>query len=162
MHTFVANRVLSRLRTCSGLFCPDFLRHLGFNSDFLQISEQKTGGWGLWYQRYYLFKKSVFHVKQTGSQGAASVLDCLIWNILPRGSFYSWRRKISTPVISGPLVCLVHLHHVWDASMIHLLKYLEHWLYAFVFNRFRLSGMMRQESNLWKRKRWYHRISKAY
>ena len=24
------------------------LRHLGFDSDFAQISEQKTGGWGLW------------------------------------------------------------------------------------------------------------------
>ena len=39
---------LSRIRAFWGFLSRLLLRHLGFDSDFAQISEQKIGGWGLW------------------------------------------------------------------------------------------------------------------
>ena len=38
----------SQIAFCWFVLSRLLLRHLGFDSDFVQISEQKTGGWGLW------------------------------------------------------------------------------------------------------------------
>ena len=48
MRAFVANRIFVANTRLFGLVLSRLLlRHLGFDSDFAQISEQKTGGWGL-------------------------------------------------------------------------------------------------------------------
>ena len=116
MHTFVANRVLSRLRTCSGLFCHKVPQVFST----------------VWFE--------IFCQEEAFIHGGGKYLLL---------SFQGLLFALFTSIMFGTQVRSIHWN-IWNTDFT-----------TFVFGRFRLSGMMRQESNLWKRKRWYHRISKA-
>ena len=70
------------------------LRHLGFDSDFAQISEQKIGGWGLctpsWPFLYFMFSSlstvsstDTWGVGETITQVSSSQYCVRPWQLLP-------------------------------------------------------------------------------
>ena len=80
IRAFVPNRIfIANTRLFGFVWCRLLRRHLGFDSDFAQMSSPRNGGWNLWcngYKLVFLLNlnliskrfKLVFHWNSTGFQ----------------------------------------------------------------------------------------------